>query len=345
MLEILIFFFTVSLLFYCLLAGADFGAGILEFFFGKHRREDMVKVATYAMGPVWESNHMWMILAVVLLFNGFPRAFTQISILFHLPLVALLVGIILRGCTFVFRHYDAYEDRSHRFYGLLFSLSSAATPFILGMLAGGTLLGRANPSAATFYEVYVAAWWNVFCVSVGLFTASLFTYLAAIYLIDESEDEELREIFKARARIALFIAVLTGGLVFVAAWWEGHPLLSQLVNDPRGLSAIALATVLQPFVLKGLKMKKTFFCRILVMLQVTAILCGWFFVQFPYILIYAPESGLESLTFYNTVAPEATLKYLTRALLVGSLFIFPALFYLFHIFKLRRVQKKGVIGL
>src|ERR671918_2405613 len=112
--ESIAFFLAVSILLYCLLAGADFGAGILEAFLGDRQREEQRQVITHAIGPVWEANHVWLILAVVILFTGFPKAYSALSITFHIPLTLMLVGIILRGCAFTFRHYDAVRDRSQR---------------------------------------------------------------------------------------------------------------------------------------------------------------------------------------------------------------------------------------
>jgi cytochrome bd ubiquinol oxidase subunit II len=56
--ESVAFFLAVSILFYCLFAGADFGAGILEAFLGNTRRDEQRTVITHAIGPVWEANLM-----------------------------------------------------------------------------------------------------------------------------------------------------------------------------------------------------------------------------------------------------------------------------------------------
>src|SRR5918992_5235757 len=127
--ESVAFFLAVSILFYCLFAGADFGAGILEAFLGSRSREEQRTVITHAMGPVWEANHVWLILAIVILFTGFPKAYSALSITFHIPLTLMLMGIILRGCAFTFRHYDAVRDRSQRYYSAIFVISSFLTPF------------------------------------------------------------------------------------------------------------------------------------------------------------------------------------------------------------------------
>lgn len=62
-----------------------------------------------AIGPVWEANHMWLIIAIVILFVGFPHIYTTMSVYLHIPLAIMLIGIIARGTAFVFRHYDAVK--------------------------------------------------------------------------------------------------------------------------------------------------------------------------------------------------------------------------------------------
>jgi hypothetical protein len=200
--ETIAFFLAISILLYSLLAGADFGAGILEAFAGKDRREEQREIISHAMGPVWEANHVWLILAVVILFMGFPKAFSALSITFHIPLTLMLFGIVLRGCTFTFRHYDAVRDRSHRYYSALFVISSFLTPLMLGVVAGGALLGATAPLEAGFYAGFVRPWANLFCFSVGVFTCVLFAFLAAVYLIGETRDPAMRGIFTSRAMIA-----------------------------------------------------------------------------------------------------------------------------------------------
>src|SRR5207302_1182161 len=66
-------------------------------------------VIAHAIGPVWEANHVWLIIVIVLLFTGFPAAFAAIMTALHVPLSLMLVGIVLRGSAFSFRSYDNTE--------------------------------------------------------------------------------------------------------------------------------------------------------------------------------------------------------------------------------------------
>jgi cytochrome bd ubiquinol oxidase subunit II len=331
MLYVVSAFLALSLLLYCLLGGADFGAGILELFLGRERRDAQRKIIERAMGPVWEANHMWLILMVVILFVGFPAVYARVSIHLHIPLTAMLLGIIARGCAFTFRHYDAVrEDGTQRAYTGVFALSSAWTPFFLGVSMGALVPGKMDPAAADYYTGYVAPWLSPFPLALGLFTMCLFTYVAAVYLIGESADGELRASFMRKAAWAGLATVVSGGIVFLSAPLEGFSLLDDFLASRTAQTAILAATVLFPWLWVAARQGWVWTARALVGAQVTFVLLGWFRIRFP---VLVNLKGDDDLTFFNAHAPAATLDQLGWALLIGSLFILPALVWLFRVFK------------
>src|SRR5258708_27117212 len=83
-----------------------------------------------------------LILAVVILFSAFPKAYSALSITYYIPLTFLLGGIIFRGCAFTFGHYDAVKDGSQKYYSFFFKASGIMVPLTLGVIAGGLLKGR-----------------------------------------------------------------------------------------------------------------------------------------------------------------------------------------------------------
>src|ERR671935_354143 len=97
----------LSLNAYVLLGGADFGGGVWDLLASGPRCNAQRALIADAIGPIWEANHVWLILVVVLLFTGFPAAFGALSVALHVPLVLMLVGIVLRGSAFTFRTYDS----------------------------------------------------------------------------------------------------------------------------------------------------------------------------------------------------------------------------------------------
>ena len=326
MLFVVILFLALSLLAYALFGGADFGAGIIELFSGRVSR----KTITHAIAPVWEANHIWLILVVVILFMGFPLIYAQMSLYLHIPMVILLLGIVLRGTAFTFRHYDAIEDKSQHYYTFIFKISSIIAPFFLGVLSGALILGRINPEAADFYEAFVAPWFNGFCMVMGVFTCCLFSFLAAVYLIGEAETTEIRENFLRIARNANIATVISGGLVFLMAELNGLPLAGMFLNSTGAMVAVVLATLSLPLLWWSLLKRYIIFPRLLAGFQTLMILGAWFWDQYPVLLRY---SNGDYLGLYNTAAPEATLRQLALALLFGSVLILPALFFLLKTFK------------
>ncbi len=70
--KVVIVYLFLSILLYLLLGGADFGAGIIEMFTSSKHIRRTRKTLYHAIGPIWEANHMWLIIAIVILFVGFP---------------------------------------------------------------------------------------------------------------------------------------------------------------------------------------------------------------------------------------------------------------------------------
>src|ERR671922_207715 len=95
---------------YVLLGGADFGGGVWDMLASGPRQRRQREVISHAIGPIWEANHVWLILAIVLTFTCFPPVFARLGVLLHIPLTLMLVGIVLRGSAFTFRTYDDERD-------------------------------------------------------------------------------------------------------------------------------------------------------------------------------------------------------------------------------------------
>ncbi len=195
MTEIIFIILSISLLLYVLLGGADFGGGILELI----SKDKDSEIVAKAIAPVWEANHMWLILVIVILFVGFPPVYTTILTVFHIPVLLALIGIILRGSAFTFRHYDIEEERPRAVYSFIFQYSSLLTTFFLGVTVGGIILGEATLDYnQSFFRIYIHPWFNLFCFSLGIFLVLLFSFLANIYTLGEAKDEkQIKVIFKS----------------------------------------------------------------------------------------------------------------------------------------------------
>jgi cytochrome d ubiquinol oxidase subunit II len=322
----------VALNAYALLGGADFGGGVWGLLASGPRKQRQRELIAAAIGPVWEANHVWLILAVVLLFTCFPPAFARLGTLLHIPLSLVLIGIVLRGSAFTFWRYGGAEDQELRRWGVTFAIASLVTPLLLGTavgaIASGALGEGGSGKGEGFYGVYVAPWLNPFTLSVGLFALVAFAFLAAVYLTLEAEDRELREDFRARALgagVALFgaavLALLLSGRY--APLVRSGLILARWAVPLHGLTAVAAVTTLA-----ALARRAWWVARFGAAIQVSLILWGWALSQYPYVL--PPD-----LTIAATAAPPVTLRLVLGAVAIGAAVVLPSLAYLFRVFKQR----------
>lgn len=330
-----ILFLTLSLVFYVLFGGADFGAGILGIMTGKRYRSEIAQ----AIGPVWEANHVWLILVLVILFMGFPRIYSQLSLNLHIPILLLLMGIIFRGTAFTFMHYDAIKDKSVTLYDWAFRISSVISPLFIGVIVGASMMGRINPEATTFHEAFIYPWFNGFSFSVGIFTICLFTFLAAVFMVGEATGSDARRSFTKIARRMQTGLILSGLMVFLIAYLYGFPLLVMFLESVAALICITLATLSLPILWYFLNRGLSLGARVVAGAQVLFILIGWFSVQYPVVVRMQGDSG--NLSLINTAAPDATLLQLLIALIAGSVVILPSLFYLMKTFKGDQFRRNG----
>lgn len=98
---------------YAVLGGADFGAGFWDLLAGGAQRGRAPRgLIDSCVAPVWEANHIWLIYCIVVLWSGFPTAFTAITTTLYLPLMVAALGIVLRGAGFAFRKESMFTPNN-----------------------------------------------------------------------------------------------------------------------------------------------------------------------------------------------------------------------------------------
>ncbi|HEY9227759.1 MAG TPA: cytochrome d ubiquinol oxidase subunit II, partial [Gemmatimonadaceae bacterium] len=125
---------VVALNAYVLMGGADYGGGVWDLLASGPRRERQRDLIASAIAPIWEANHVWLIVVVVMLFTAFPVAFGVFGTVLHVPLTLMLLGIVARGSAFVFRSYGAKHHTSRHRWGAMFAIASIVTPVVLGTI-------------------------------------------------------------------------------------------------------------------------------------------------------------------------------------------------------------------
>jgi cytochrome d ubiquinol oxidase subunit II len=322
--EIPLVVLLVALSAYVVLGGADFGAGFWHLAAGRGERGRAIRNHAYhAMGPVWETNHVWLIVVLVLCWTAYPVVFGSISSTLAVPLFIAAVGIILRGTAYALRA-GATTTAEYRRVERMFGLASILTPFALGTAVGGIASARVPVGNAA--GDMVESWLNPTSIMIGAVAVATGAYLAAVYLAADAARmgaEELVGAFRIRA-LATGIcagAVALGGLAVIRSdaprVWDGlmrgWALSAVLVSVAAGLATLAL-----------LASGRFQASRLSAALAVAAIVAGWALAQRPELL--------PGLTVQEAAAGRATIVALLVGLGFGAFLLIPSLGLLFGLF-------------
>jgi cytochrome d ubiquinol oxidase subunit II len=307
---------------YAVLGGADFGAGFWDLLAGGPEKGRPQRVLIEkAIGPVWETNHVWLIFVLVVLWTCFPPAYASIASTLYIPLTLVAIGIILRGAGFAMRKL-VDPLRLQRLYGGAFALSSLITPFFLGAVAGAIASGRIPVGNAAGNPV--TSWLNRVGLLGGTLAVLTCAFVAAVFLAAEAqrrEEPELSEGFRSRA---LVMGVVTGivalGGIFVLRS-DASALADELLTG-RALPLVVLSAVAGLSCMALLWVRRFAWARIAAATAVAAIVWGWGAGQYPYLL-----EG--TLTVQQGAAVDATLVATLVGLGVGALVLIPSFILLY----------------
>lgn len=305
---------------YALFAGADLGGGIWDLLAGGDKRgaAPREEIDT-SVTPVWEGNHVWIIFGLVVFWTGFPSAFSAVMTALFVPLALSLLGIVLRGVGFAFRH-EAERLPTRRLYGAMFAASSLMTPFFLGTAVGAVATGAvpANPEGNI-----LGAWTSPTSIVTGLLFVATCAYIAGVYLVADCGRRGrlgLAHYFRRRSLAAgLVVGVLAAVNLLLLResapyLWErllGPALPAVVVSVVGGIAALLLLRSDRPTLLRGAAA-----------LAVVGVVAGWGAAQYPWVLPGA-------LTLAQSSAPVAAQLSLLAVLGLAVLFVLPGFMWLY----------------
>lgn len=331
---------SLALLLFALAGGADFGGGMWTAIAHGESAQEEAELVDRAIGPIWEANELWIVVAMVILWSGFPSVFSAFGISLFVPMILVLVGIILRGAFFSFQEHAEYAPSRRAFmvFGRVYGAVSVLAPFFFGLAAGtiasGRLRFRSPGAGADQFAVgspvggYFEPWLGPFPIMCGFLALALCLYLAAHYLTVEAEQSpELRNLYRRRGIItgiilgALGIAVLPVMSFDAPYMWNGVLQFPSIVF--MALAAVALISSLTLLLVERYRWART-----AAIAHITAIFLAWVSAQYPYLLV--PDISIKS-----AASPAPVLV----ALLILSFFyaavLGPSLAVMFYLFKRR----------
>jgi len=305
---------------YAVFGGADFGAGFWSLFARGDRGRRARELIDWAIGPVWEANHVWLIFVLVVLWTGFSSTFGSIFSTLFIPLSLAALGIVLRGAGFAF-HNTARRLRGRELAERLFGVSSLLTPFFMGTVVGAIASGRVPEGNAEGDPL--TSWLNATSLLIGALFVATSAYLAAVFLVSDARragNTDLERYFTARALGAAVVAGVLAAAGIVELRADARYVYDGLTGD--ALPLVIVSALCGAAVLVLLRRGARRGARALAVGAVTAVVWGWGVAQHPYLLP-------KELTIDAGAAPSATLTSVLIVFGVAVVLVLPSMALLF----------------
>lgn len=313
--DIYFFLFGLAILMYAILDGYDLGIGVLLPLDNDTHRDQMVA----AIGPYWDANETWLVLAVGLLLIAFPSAHSMILQSLYIPATLMLIGLILRGVAFDFRakakpSRKSLWDRAFKYGSLLTTLSQ-------GYMLGIFVTGLRTDTSAQFFALLAA-----------LGVTAAYTFIGATWLILKT-DNTLQTRAYAWARVTIVMLVL--GLIAVSI---ANLLLHDFVQAIWFSKPLGYGLILIPFVCFSLLV----LCRTLLKVLPRANGKGEWLPFFIAIQVFVLSFVALAISYYPYIVPgKITLTEALSApaslrfLLTGVVIVVPCIFlYTFAVYRI-----------
>ena len=145
----------LSILIYVVLDGFDLGVGVLFPFAAPEEKDRMVA----SIGPFWDANETWLVLAIGILLVAFPSAHGDILTALYLPVAVMLIGLILRGVAFEFRAKAPVSQKPG--WNACFFTGSLMTSLSQGYMLGLYIMGLEQTWATNLFAMLTAVFLTV----------------------------------------------------------------------------------------------------------------------------------------------------------------------------------------
>lgn len=189
------------LVIYVVLDGFDLGVGVISLFVGDEQRR---AVMMSSLGSIWDANETWLVVIGGTLFGAFPLVYGTVLNGLYIPIIAMLLGLMLRGISFEF--YELSDNKP--FWSFVFGFGSLIAALAQGLALGGLLNG-----VRVSHGVFVGGvmdWLSPFTAFVSIGVVSGYAMLGTTYLIMKSAGSMQAACFDRAPWLALIMMAAAG---------------------------------------------------------------------------------------------------------------------------------------
>jgi cytochrome d ubiquinol oxidase subunit II len=282
---------------YFCLEGFDFGVGMLLPVLGKDDTDRRVMINT--IGPVWDGNEVWLLVAGGATFAAFPEWYATLFSGFYLPLLLILVALIVRGLAFEYRA-KRDDERWRRGWDASIIVGSFVPALLWGVAFANILRGvpidAEHEYAGGFFNLL-----NPYALLGGVTTLLLFLAHGAVFLALKT-DGPIRH--RAGALAPRLMAAAAAAAVAFLVWTQ---LETGTVGSAIAFAAAATALVLGLFAAIG---RREGWAFVGTFVAIAIAVAGLFLALFPDVMPTTLADG-SGLTTTNAAATGYTLKIMT----------------------------------
>lgn len=306
----LLWFWIVGFLFlgYFVLDGFDFGVGMSLPFLG--RDETSRRQIINSIGPVWDLNETWVIVAGACLFAAFPEWYATLFSGFYLPLLLILLALIARGVSFEYRHQREGLQWKRRFDRMIV-IGSAVPAFLWGVAVANIVQGVPLDRDFEFTGTLLTLL-NPYALLGGLTTLLLFFTHGVTFVALKTDGEVHRDARRLAVRAG--VATLAVAAVFIVwtlgkVWDAGAPLFGAVL-----FAAVIAAVALVASIAANARDREGWAFGFGALTVAGAVLMLWF-ALFPNVMPSTTDPAF-SLTIENASSTDYTLTIMTWAAVI-----------------------------
>jgi len=311
-----------------ILEGFDFGVGMLHSIVGRDDAERRAAINT--IGPLWDGNEVWLIVAGAGMFAAFPGWYATMFSAFNLALVLLLVALIARGLSFEYRG-KRDDARWRRTWDVLMTAGSVVAPFVIGIALGDLLHGLPINSA----QNYTGSFWDLF-QPYGVFTGVTLVLICALhgatFLALKTTDDMRTRAGQLARRVAPFT---TAAVVAFIIWTHVTSSKNTFFLNP--IELLAILAILAAFWL--VYDDHAGFAFTATTVTIASCIVTIFVDLYPNVMVSSTNSAYN-LTARNTASAAYSLKVMT----VVAIIILPVVLayqaWTYYVFRKRVSQRQ-----
>ena len=313
-----------------ILEGFDFGVGMLHSLVG--RDEAGRRAAINTIGPLWDGNEVWLIVAGASMFAAFPGWYATMFSALYLALVLLLAALIVRGVAFEYRgKRDAVRWRHT--WDVLLSVGSLLAPLLIGVALGDLLHGLPINSA----QNYTGSFWTLL-QPYGLFTGVTLVLICLLHgatFLSLKTTDNMRD---RACRLALRIAPLTAVAVLAFVSWT-----HAIAGKGALLNPIELLAVLAAFAAVWLTYDhREGFAFAATTVTIASCIVSIFVDLYPNVMVSSTNPAYN-LTVHNTASGAYSLKAMTVVVVIFLPLVLAYQTWTYYVFR-RRLSRREFLA-